>query len=102
MEQQVSFTSDGLKLTGVLHLPDGMKPGEKRPAIMVLHGFGGNENGGIPVVAAALFEKLGYVTLRFDMRGCGNSQGARGRVICLEQVEDTKAAVSFLIPFSIQ
>ena len=96
MEQQVSFTSDGLKLTGVLHLPDGMKPGEKRPAIMVLHGFGGNKNGGIPVVAAALFEKLGYVTLRFDMRGCGNSEGARGRVICLEQVEDTKAAVSFL------
>ena len=30
------------------------------------------------------------------MRGCGNSGGARGRVICLAQVEDTKAAVTFL------
>ena len=39
---------------------------------------------------------LGYATLRFDMRGCGDSQGARGRVICLEQVEDTKSALSFL------
>ncbi len=96
MQQQVSFVSDGLTLTGVLHLPDDMQAGEKRPAIMVLHGFGGNKNGGIPVVAAALFEKLGYVTLRFDMRGCGNSGGARGRVICLEQVEDAKAAVTFL------
>jgi uncharacterized protein len=30
------------------------------------------------------------------MRGCGESEGARGRVICLEQVEDTKSALSFL------
>jgi len=31
------------------------------------------------------FDSLGYVTLRFDMRGCGESEGERGRVICLEQ-----------------
>ena len=97
MEHQVSFTSGGLTLTGVLHVPDGMQPGEARAAIAVLHGFGGNKNGGIPVVAANLFEQLGYVTLRFDMRGCGNSQGERGKVICLEQVEDTKSAVTFLV-----
>ena len=97
MEHQVSFTSGGLTLTGVLHVPDSMQPGEARAAIAVLHGFGGNKNGGIPVVAANLFEQLGYVTLRFDMRGCGNSQGERGKVICLEQVEDTKSAVTFLV-----
>ncbi len=96
MEHQVSFTSDGLTLTGVLHVPDNLQAGEARPAIAVLHGFGGNKNGGIPVVAANLFEQLGYVTLRFDMRGCGNSQGVRGKVICLEQVEDTKNAITFL------
>ena len=50
----------------------------------------------MPEVAAGLFEKLGFVTLRFDMRGCGNSEGVRGKVICLEQVEDTSSAVSFL------
>ena len=96
MEHQVSFTSDGLTLAGVLHVPDNLQAGEARPAIAVLHGFGGNKNGGIPVVAANLFEQLGYVTLRFDMRGCGNSQGVRGKVICLEQVEDTKNAITFL------
>ena len=96
MEHRVSFLSHGLTLTGVLHIPDNLKPGETRPAVAVLHGFGGNKNGGIPVVAANLFEKRGYVTLRFDMRGCGNSQGVRGRVICLEQVEDTRSAVTFL------
>jgi hypothetical protein len=39
---------------------------------------------------------FGYVTLRFDMRGCGKSEGEFGRVICLEQVEDTGNALEFL------
>ena len=30
------------------------------------------------------------------MRGCGDSEGERGRVICLEQVEDTRNALTFL------
>jgi predicted acyl esterase len=38
----------------------------------------------------------GYVALRFDMRGCGDSEGESGRVICLEQVEDTRNALTFL------
>src|SRR5678809_1187672 len=38
----------------------------------------------------------GYLALRFDMRGCGESEGERGRVICLEQVADTKSAFDFL------
>jgi hypothetical protein len=96
MQKEISFTSDGLKIAGVLHIPDDMKPGEKRAAVVVLHGFGSNKNGGISMAATELFEKLGYVTLRFDMRGCGDSEGERGRVICLEQVKDTQAAINFL------
>jgi len=96
MQKEISFTSDGLKIEGVLHIPDDMKPGEKRAAVVVLHGFGSNKNGGISMAATELFEKLGYVTLRFDMRGCGDSEGERGRVICLEQVKDTQAAINFL------
>lgn len=97
MEHKITFRSDNLAIAGVLHIPDDFVPGEKRPAIVVLHGFGSNKDGGVALVAARLFEKLGYVTLRFDMRGCGESQGERGRVICLEQVEDTKNALSWLM-----
>ena len=43
-----------------------------------------------------MLSELGYVTLRFDMRGCGDSEGEFGRVICLEQVEDTRNALTFL------
>jgi alpha-beta hydrolase superfamily lysophospholipase len=63
---------------------------------MVLHGFGSNKDSGTSRTVAELFTSLGYVTLRFDMRGCGESAGQRGRVICLEQVEDTRNALSFL------
>ena len=73
-----------------------MQPGEKRAAIVVLHGFGSNKNGGTAAVAAKLFEALGYVTLRIDMRGCGESEGTRGKVICLDQVEHASSAVSYL------
>jgi len=93
MEERVSFVSDGFKLTGVLHTED--KP-KRRPAFLVLHGFGSNKDSGGSVATAKMLAGFGYVVLRFDMRGCGQSEGPRGRVICLEQVEDTKHALSFL------
>src|SRR5512132_1560895 len=96
MEERVSFVSDGLKLAGVLHAPDGRAPRERRPAFLVLHGFGSNKDSGGSIATAKMLAGCGYVTLRFDMRGCGKSEGPRGRVICLEQVEDTKHALSFL------
>src|SRR3546814_17416364 len=43
-----------------------------------------------------MFTGWGYITMRFDMSGCGESDGEFGRVIPLEQVEDTRAALSYL------
>ena len=95
MEEHVTFDSNGLKLAGVLHVPDGAGRG-RRPGFLVLHGFGSNKDSGGTASATRLLTDFGYVTLRFDMRGCGQSEGPRGRVICLEQVEDTKHALTFL------
>jgi pimeloyl-ACP methyl ester carboxylesterase len=95
-EQAVTFPSAGLKLSGVVRVPDGLAPGERRPAFLVLHGFGSNKMGGNVLRPCDVLEKFGYVTLRFDMRGCGESEGEKGRVICLEQVEDTSNALTFL------
>jgi len=96
MEERVSFVSDGLKLSGVLHLPEDRGAGERRAAFLVLHGFGSNKDGAGMIAVAKMLAELGYAALRFDMRGCGESEGERGRVICLEQVEDTRNARSFL------
>src|SRR6202007_3214854 len=62
------------------------------------HGFGSNSESPTCITPAKVLNEFGYVTLRFDMRGCGDSEGERGRVICLEQVEDTRNALAFLAP----
>jgi pimeloyl-ACP methyl ester carboxylesterase len=96
MEEKVTFVSAGLKLAGIIHTPADMKKGERRPAILVLHGFGSNKASGNCVGPAKMLCDWGYVTLRFDMRGCGDSEGEFGRIICLEQVEDTRSAITFM------
>jgi uncharacterized protein len=94
--ERISFQSAGLKINGYIHKPADMKPGEKRPAFMVLHGFGSNCSSSNCMLPAEMFTEWGYVALRFDFRGCGESEGKRANTVCLEQVEDTKNALSFL------
>src|SRR4029077_5369630 len=97
MSQDVaSFQAAGLRRHGVLSVPDGVRPAEKRAAFLVLHGFGSNNESPTCITPARVLNELGFVTLRFDMRGCGKSEGEFGRVICLEQVEDTGNALEFL------
>ena len=95
-EERVTFPSDGLSLSGVVRVPSQMRQGERRPAFIVLHGFGSNKTAGNVLAPCKMLEDLGYITLRFDMRGCGESDGERGRVICLDQVSDTRNALTFL------
>src|SRR4030088_2997 len=95
-EEAVTFPSAGLKLSGIVHVPSGVRPGEKRAAFLVLHGFGSNKTSSNTMQPTKMLSELGYVVLRFDMRGCGDSEGEFGRVICLEQVEDTCSALTFL------
>ncbi len=96
MEQKVNFQSDGLKLAAIISTPDGLRAGERRPAFIVLHGFGGNKDGQGQNVVAKQFTEWGYVTMRLDFRGCGESEGKHGRIICLDQVADTRNAISYL------
>src|SRR3984957_3196719 len=95
-EQRVTFKSDGLTLAGMVRVPDGVGAGERRPAFMVLHGFGSNMNAGNVLKPCAMLNELGYVTMRFDMPGCGESEGEKGRLICLEQVGAVSEALSLL------
>jgi pimeloyl-ACP methyl ester carboxylesterase len=96
MEQTITFNSDGLTLSGLVHTPDDLKPGETRPAICVLHGFGSNKGSTSCLWPARTFCDWGYITLRFDMRSCGESNGEKNYINCLEQVEDTRAAITYM------
>ena len=95
-EDIVSIPSAGLRLHGALGTQADLRPSERRAAFLVLHGFGSNCESPSVIQPARVLSEFGYVTLRFDMRGCGKSEGEFGRVICLEQVEDLGNALDFL------
>jgi fermentation-respiration switch protein FrsA (DUF1100 family) len=96
MQSKISFRSDGLNLSGIVHTPDDPRSGERRPAFLVLHGFGGNKESRGAVVIAEQLAEWGYIAMRFDFRGCGESDGEHGRILCLDQVTDTSNAVTYM------
>jgi pimeloyl-ACP methyl ester carboxylesterase len=98
-EQRVSFKFNGLTLAGVVRVADGAGADERRAAFMVLHGFGSNMTAGNVLKPCAMLDELGYATLRFDMPGCGESEGEKGRLICLEQVGAVSEALTFLTQY---
>ena len=96
MEEKVTFKSGDLNISGVVHRPDDMIDGERRPAVLVLHGFGSRKDAENVTGPSNMFMNWGYVVLRFDMRGCGDSDGLFGHLLCLDQVADTRSAISFM------
>ena len=95
-QSPVTFLSNGRKLTGVVHTPDGLSAGEQRPGFLVLHGFGSNKESPGAVVIAEQLTKWGYVCMRFDFRGCGDAEGEHGYILCLDQVADTSNALTYM------
>lgn len=92
--QEVFFYSDGLKLAGLLYEPEGLRPGDLRPAVVCCHGYTGMKD----VYLLPVRERLaahGYVALAFDHRGFGKSEGPRARLIPWEQAEDIRNALTF-------
>lgn len=84
-------------LAGVMHIPESYRPGQYYPAVVLSHGMANNrDEAGQHDFLARSLEAAGYVVLRFDFRGCGES-GERGRMmIGSEWPQDLQAAISFL------
>ena len=96
MQEKLTFESDGLKLSAILHIPDSHRPGQKLPAFIVCHGFVGSKDESHAQIQAEMMEAFGYAALRFDFRCCGESEGERAQVRCFDQVADAKNALTFL------
>ena len=94
-EQAVSFTCQNQTLWGMLHLPD--SPGT-HPAILMLHGFTGDKTGShrLFVHAARAFAARGIASLRFDMRGSGDSEGEFQDITVAGEIDDAQAALDWL------
>ena len=91
----VTYQSDGLKLTANLFIPEDYKSGEKRPAIVVTRPGSGVKEQTAGTYGEEL-SKHGFVTLVFDARGYGDSEGHKAVENPFNICEDTKNSVSYI------
>jgi len=93
-KNEIDFKADNIQLYGNLFIPDiGAGP---HAAVCICHGIPGAANkpdGGGYAVLAEQFCSAGFVTLIFNFRGTGRSQG---NFDILSWSRDLKAAVDFL------
>jgi len=66
---------DGVSIAATLYLPDGAPPTDGWPALVFMHGFGGDRSSMNALVEAAGFAAGQYAVLTFDARGHGASGG---------------------------
>ncbi len=93
MQRATSFYSEGCKIAADLYLPDA--GAQDMPAVVLAHGFSGVKELLLPAYGNRL-AAAGFVTLAFDYRGFGGSEGERGRLVPLEQMADIRNAITFL------
>ncbi|MHB8672994.1 MAG: alpha/beta hydrolase [Candidatus Limnocylindrales bacterium] len=92
--RQVVFYSNGCRLSAVLHIP---VPSSTRrvPGIVVAGGFAGVKELRVPTICDGL-AAAGFVALRFDYQGFGESEGTRWRLLPNDQVQNVRDAAVFL------
>ena len=90
IKNDISFYADGLKLQGILHLPQDRRP----PVVIGCHGLYSSSNSPKQIALAGQCNRLGIAYFRFDHRGCGKSEGKFENVTSLEaRCRDLIAAV---------
>ncbi len=94
-EEPVSFTNEGEKLSGMFHLP------EKTPAPSIVYcpGFTGHkiEAHRLFVHAARYMARAGFLVLRFDFRGSGESEGMFESMTVSGEISDLKKAITLTL-----
>jgi alpha-beta hydrolase superfamily lysophospholipase len=91
--QTIRFTTDGLQLSGTLHLPQVFRP----PLVIGCHGLMSDSNSPKQLALARECNRYGLAFFRFDHRGCGASEGVFTEVTSLaSRCNDLKRAVEVL------
>lgn len=88
----VSFFTSAGRLKGFLHYPSG----SARGSIITCHGLFSSMESDKFKDLAEVFAKNNYAVLRFDFRGCGQSEGRIEDTTISGRIEDLKAALAFV------
>lgn len=89
MKNSIHKLSNGIVLT--LRAP---ADNARKPVIILCHGFCGIRDILLPSFAEA-FTRAGFSTITFDYRGFGDSDGERGRLIPLMQINDIISVINW-------
>ena len=96
MRRDITFESKGLRCAGWLYVPDDLKQGQRAPTIVMAHGFSAVKEQNLDDYAER-FAKAGFVTLVFDYRYLGTSEGEpRGQIFWYQQHEDYRNAITWV------
>lgn len=104
MEHHITIRSGDLELAATLHYPvvEENRPcdyGAKFPLIVIAHGFVGSRIGvdRLFVKAARDFSSHGFMALRFDFGGCGESTGNYGSGGLDAMIEQTRHVLDYAL-----
>ncbi len=90
--EKVYFMSEGMKLSGILHLPD-----QKNPfCVIASHGLLSSKNSEKYVALGERFSREGMALLRFDFRGIGESEGGEEDNTISKKLADLRSAIEFV------
>jgi len=94
IEERIFFDCEDIKLEGALTL---VKGDCTPPGVVLCHPhplYGGNMHSSLIINITRILSKHGFITLRFNFRGVGYSEGSYGGGI--EEAKDVKAAIDFI------
>ena len=100
-DEAVKFGSNGVTLAGTISKP-ATPPAGRLPAIVLASGSGAPDRDGvafgIPITGqmADALADAGFLVLRYDKRGSGQSGGRPGTAALTDYAEDLRAAVHYL------
>ncbi|MCH9626664.1 MAG: alpha/beta hydrolase [Gammaproteobacteria bacterium] len=92
----ITIANEGIQLFGVVHRPLQV---ENPPLVVVMHGFASSKHGSnrCYVALAEALTTVGIACLRFDFRGCGDSEGSMNEASVEDLISDGVAVSKFAL-----
>ncbi len=101
-DEPVTIQAAGFNLGATVTVPKSATPGARLPAVILISGFGVNDRDGyvlgIPVMGqlAGALANAGFVTVRFDKRGFGQSGGRSESASLTDYADDARTVMRWL------
>lgn len=92
-ESVTFFNSQGEMLHGIVRVPEGTG---KFPAVIICHGFDSNKDHELMFGLWDAISRAGFVCMRFDFTGHGESKGYFRDFTVSQEIRDAKSAIEFL------